>query len=143
MLLRALADGEDDLPAAQAIQDGFRVGPSATPRVAGDFPADAFGFMRVLDFLLRRNGFPSREQALVRRFKGTGVGGPEPFDPERLAVPVREGVQEGCDEAQLVHRAAVASRTASAPGPHPRTWAVPGTTTCCAPGPLSWAGAPT
>jgi hypothetical protein len=80
VLTRILVDGEDDLAAARAAQDGIRVAPlrpepSARPRGIRPVPGDAANFVEVVNQALRLNAAPTYEQPLMKRFAAVGVCG--------------------------------------------------------------------
>ncbi len=52
--------------------------------------------------MLRTNGHPDQEDALVYRFRAIGIGGPEPFDPARLDVETRAGIAAGFGDAMKI-----------------------------------------
>lgn len=109
ILLRVLVDGETDVAAANRLQDGFRLAPvgPAAPAVP-DYPdgraTDALGFFRILDFVLRSNGHPAGEEALVRRYRGIGIdGGRERDFATATADPViRDALAAGHADATTV-----------------------------------------
>ena len=58
----------------------FRLSPTAPAPTSAGFPPpgaedDALAFFAVLDFVLRTNGHPAGEDALVHRYRAIGVGG--------------------------------------------------------------------
>jgi hypothetical protein len=80
MLTRILVDGEADLPAARAVQDGVRVAPlrpepSARPRGIRPMAGDAANFVEVVNQALRLNAAPPYEQPLLKRFAAVGICG--------------------------------------------------------------------
>lgn len=124
ILLRVLVRSPDDVPAANALQDRFRLTPTARQVTPANWPdgrdESALGFMRILDFVLRTCGHPVREDALVYRFQSIGISGPRPFG-EAIADPsLRAGIEEGFAEAQAVIRASMARN-----GRRTGTWSEP------------------
>jgi hypothetical protein len=80
MLTRILVDGEADLAAARAVQDGVRVAPlraepSARPRGIAPVAGDAATFVEVVNQALRLNGAPAYEKPLLKRFAAVGICG--------------------------------------------------------------------
>jgi hypothetical protein len=80
VLTRILVDGEADLPAAQAVQDGMRVAATrkeASARPAGivPTPGDPAAFVAVVNQALSINDVPSYEQPLLKEFAEVGVCG--------------------------------------------------------------------
>ncbi|MGD9758044.1 MAG: DUF1254 domain-containing protein [Comamonas sp.] len=77
--LRVLVTGEDDLKAAHAVQDGFRMEPVL--RTDSDSPQlkpqaqDWSRFVDVSNEALARNPPPGTEQALLQRFASVGICG--------------------------------------------------------------------
>lgn len=105
ILLRILATDDGDVRRSNALQDRFRL----IPQYAGDGPvaawpdsrtSDAPGFFRVLDAVLRANGVPVQETALVHRYRGIGIGGPQPFDVMVADAEIRAGLESGYAAAQ-------------------------------------------
>lgn len=124
ILLRVLVRSEDDLPAANAVQDRFRLTPLQPPVAMTDFPdgrdETAAGFMRALDFVLRTCGNPVREDALVQRFRAIGIGASRPIDEALADDAIRTGVEQGFAEAQAVIKASMAQN-----GQRVGTWSNP------------------
>jgi hypothetical protein len=106
ILMRVFAQTPSEVAAARRVQDGVRITPLAPSAAGGAYPPPdaetAFGFLKVLDHVLRTDGHPEQEDALVYRFRAIGVGGPEPFDPERLDAETRAGLEAGFDDAMKV-----------------------------------------
>ena len=80
MLTRILVDGEEDLPAARAAQDGVRVAPlrpeaSTRPKGIRPVAGDAANFVEVVNQALRLNAVPGYEQPLLKRFAAAGICG--------------------------------------------------------------------
>lgn len=111
ILMRVLVGNAREIPEATALQDRFRIIPTrstGSSSAPAAFPApkveDALGFFRILDFLLRANGNPAEEDALVSRYHNLGIGGSRPFD-EAIADPVlREALTQGFADAQKIIR---------------------------------------
>jgi hypothetical protein len=79
---RILVDGEADLAAARAVQDGVRVAPlgagaSARPRGIAPLAGDAANFVEIANQALRLNGAPAYEKPLLKRFAAVGICGAE------------------------------------------------------------------
>ncbi len=106
ILMRVFAQTPSEVAVARNVQDGVQITPQAAPREGSAYPApDAetpFGFLKVLDYVLRTNGHPDQEDALVYRFRAIGIGGPEPFDPARLDVETRAGIAAGFGDAMKI-----------------------------------------
>jgi hypothetical protein len=82
LLTRILVEGEVDLAAARAIQEGVRVAPlrrEPSGRVKGIVPVagDPATFVEVVNQALRLNGVPAYEKPLLKRFAAVGVCGAE------------------------------------------------------------------
>jgi hypothetical protein len=106
ILMRVFAQTPAEVAVARAVQDGVRITPLAVGAAAGAYPPPdaetAFGFLKVLDQVLRTDGHPDQEDALVYRFRAIGVGGAEPFDPARLDPETRAGIEAGYADAMKV-----------------------------------------
>lgn len=113
ILLRMLVRTNDDLGAATALQDRFRLTPVTTAVTPADWPdgrdESALGFMRILDFILRICGHPDREDALVHRFRSIGITGSRPFGDVVADHAMRSGIEQGFAEAQSVIKASMAN----------------------------------
>lgn len=112
ILLRVLVQSQNDIRAATALQDRFRL----TALIPSSKPADwpdgrdesALGFMRILDFVLRTCGHPYREDALVYRFQSIGLSGTRPLADVATDPSMRAGIEQGFAEAQDVIKASMA-----------------------------------
>lgn len=106
VLMRVFAQKDSEIAAARAIQDAVKITPLATSSPGGDFPPpvteEALGFFAVLDHVLRTDGHPRQEDALVYRFRQIGIGGPQPFDSARLDHEVRAGMEAGFKDAMAI-----------------------------------------
>lgn len=124
ILLRVLVRSPEDVPAANALQDKFRLTPTATAATPASWPdgrdESATGFMRILDFILRTCGHPVREDALVYRFQAIGISGPRPFDEATADPAIRAGIEQGFADAQQVIAASMAQN-----GRRTGTWSEP------------------
>jgi hypothetical protein len=112
ILMRILVSDPRDVGIANALQDRFVLGetmPHRPPTHAYPNGTDtsAIGFLRILDFVLRNNGHPQREDALVYRFQRIGISGPEPFDKVIADSAIRAGVDAGVAEAQKLIQASM------------------------------------
>ncbi|WP_068875329.1 MULTISPECIES: DUF1254 domain-containing protein [unclassified Phenylobacterium] len=103
ILMRVFAQTPAEVAIARKVQDSVRIAPLAPAAKAAAYPrpdADtAEGFFRVLDHVLRTDGHPEQEDALVYRFRAIGIGGPEAFDPARLDAETRAGMEAGFQDA--------------------------------------------
>jgi len=106
ILMRVFAQDDAELGLARGVQDRVRITPLATPSDPASFPPldelHAEGFFRSLDHVVRTNGVPHQEDALVYRFRAIGIGGAEPFEYKRLDPQVREGLEAGYSDAMQV-----------------------------------------
>lgn len=107
ILLRILVTDETDCREANALQDRFRLTPQYG--ASGSEPVwpegrftDATGFFRILDATLRTNGYPAQEEALVRRYRGIGLAGPQTFDSVIADPAIRAGLEAGYADARQV-----------------------------------------
>lgn len=112
ILLRILATDKADIARATALQDRFQLAPLAKVAPAPlDYPppdADtALGFFRILDFVLRTNGYPASEQSLVARYRGIGIAGAAAFADAAKDPEIRAGLEAGFAEAQQVIKASL------------------------------------
>lgn len=111
LLGRTLVDGQDDLPAAHAIQDQYRLTPlsawhkkarpdsaPAAPPPAYD-PGDPLRFYEWLDNALSENPPPAREAALMSLFGQIGVGPGKAFQAASLDQPTANGLRRAVDVA--------------------------------------------
>ena len=104
-MLRVLVDTPADVARANALQDQFRLTPTASqPEAAWPDGRDEspVGFFRILDFILKICGHPVGEEALVHRWHGIGLDGPKPFDRVVGDPEIRAGLDQGHAEAQTV-----------------------------------------
>lgn len=111
ILMRTFAQSDSDVRIARAFQDAVRIIPpagegtadsdGAAPPPAPAHPpeAGAIGYLRVLDHVLRVNGWQPGEEALVSRFRPLGIMGDRAFDPETLAPDARAAIESGYAEA--------------------------------------------
>ena len=114
ILLRVLVHSPEDLATANALQDRFRLAPTASSTTPAPWPdgrdESALGFMRIVDFILRTCGHPLREDALVYRYQAIGISGARPFDDVMADAALRAGVEEGFAEAQRVIAASMGQK---------------------------------
>lgn len=113
ILLRILATDKADMARAAALQDQFQLAPLKQAQAAPlSYPAPdaetALGFFRILDFVLRTNGHPATEQALVARYRGIGIAGPTAFDVAAADAEIRAGLEAGFAEARQVINSSLA-----------------------------------
>jgi hypothetical protein len=106
ILMRVFAQKPSEVAEARAVQDAVRITPLTPPGRPEAYPppdaATAGGFLQVLDHVLRTDGHPDQEDALVYRFRMIGVGGREPFDFAMLDPETRAGVTAGFDDAMKI-----------------------------------------
>jgi hypothetical protein len=106
ILMRVFAQTPSEVAIARGVQDGVKITPMAPARSAGAYPAPdadtALGYLKVLDHVLRTDGHPDQEDALIYRFRAIGIGGPEPFDPGRLDPETRTGIEAGFADAMKI-----------------------------------------
>jgi hypothetical protein len=114
VLMRIFAQKPAEVALARALQDRVTITPYATGAVtpAGtDLAPPAsdrgtgIGFMRILDAVLRTNGHPVQEDALVYQFHAIGIGGREPFDADALGAETKAGIEAGYQAAMAIIRA--------------------------------------
>ena len=80
VLARIVVDGEVDLPAARAVQDGVRVSAtrkevSARPKGMVPIASDPASFVAVVNQALSLNDVPSYEKPLLEKFASVGICG--------------------------------------------------------------------
>jgi len=107
ILMRVFAQQPSEVAKARAVQDAVKITPLApVPPPPGEAPppdvATAGGFLKILDHVLRTDGHPDQEDALVYRFRAIGVGDREAFDLARLDPETRAGVVAGFDDAMKI-----------------------------------------
>lgn len=106
ILMRVFANDESEIVAARNFQDNVKIAPLSHKLQFDDFPnpraEDPLGFFKILDYILRTNGHPEKEEALVYRFLGIGVGGEEHFNGERLGEVAVSGLKDGYEEAMKI-----------------------------------------
>lgn len=106
ILMRVFAQKPSEVAEARAVQDAVKITPLNPPKAAEGLPPPdaetAGGFLKVLDHVLRTDGHPDQEDALVYRFRAIGIGGREPFDLARLDAETRAGVAAGFDDAMKI-----------------------------------------
>lgn len=108
VLLRIVVDDDKaDIQQATALQDLFQVlpvgkafsgryEPTQFPSPAGD---DAVDFFRILDFIIRTNGFAESEEALVARYRGIGIAAERSFEKIVSDSAILDGLREGYADA--------------------------------------------
>lgn len=108
VLLRIVARSTDDVTAVNALQDRFTITPPAlyAQPQPGGFPngkaRDAIGYFRILDWILRVNGHPAQESALVYRWHGLGIAGAKSLDAALADAPIRAGLEGGYAQAKRI-----------------------------------------
>jgi hypothetical protein len=107
VLMRVFAQEPSEVATARAVQDAVKITPLAPPKAGpGEYPRPdvdtAGGFFKVLDHVLRTDGHPDQEDALVYRFRTIGLGGREPFDMARLDPETRAAVEAGYQDAMKI-----------------------------------------
>lgn len=111
ILLRVLVHDPVDALKANALQDHFILTPLGALTNHLAFPdgrdQSAGGFLRILDFMLRENGHPEREQGLVHNLRGIGVAGPRTVADALADGPSRAGIEQGYHDAQQVINASI------------------------------------
>jgi hypothetical protein len=105
VLLRIKANDDRDAKLAAGLQDRFVIAPTAASP-ARTFPDgkdhSATGYFRILDFILRANGHPRAEDALVYRWRGLGLGGPKTLDQALADPAIAAAVQTAFTDAKAV-----------------------------------------
>ena len=106
LLMRVFAQTPAEVAVARDIQDRVKITALASSSKSGGYPPPeantAAGFFKVLDYVLRTDGHPDQEDALVYRFRAIGIGGTEPFDITRLDPETRAGMAAGFEDAMKV-----------------------------------------
>lgn len=112
ILMRVFAQSSSEVISARKIQDSVKIIPAAPSIPKDPFPLpdvkSAVGFFKILDYVLRTNGHPDQEDALIYRFRALGVGGQVIFDPTLLDPEILAGMEEGFRDAMKI---IVASRS--------------------------------
>lgn len=96
-LLRILVDDEADVPAVRALQQGFRLStPAGTTPVPVADPvlaltalpdeSDAVAFVQMASAVLAANPPPPADAAVLRRLRGTGLGGDDTLAADAAAL---------------------------------------------------------
>lgn len=106
ILMRVFAQREDEVMLARAIQDRVTITPLAPAPESADFPPldelHAVDFFRALDHVLRTNGVPDQEDALIYRFRAIGIAGMEPFNHTGLDPATQAGLEAGYADAMQI-----------------------------------------
>jgi len=114
VLMRIFAQKPAEVAMARALQDRVTITPypagAVTPAGTDVTPPASdrdtgIGFMRILDAVLRANGHPVQEDALVYQFHAIGVGGSKPFDAATLDAETKAGIEAGYQAAMAIIRA--------------------------------------
>lgn len=109
MLIRVLVDGDSDLPAANQIQNGFRVdGPAAAypTRIYAkrDAPWDAY--FETVQALIVENPPPATDARFFAGIAPLGLGAQGGFDPKRFGSAQRADIEAGVAAARTLMRTA-------------------------------------
>ncbi len=126
-LTRTGVDGEADIPAMKAVQEGYRLtplsafagSPAPEPASALHWPAwdkasaEGLGFIRYLNALLRVMPPVASEAAMMARFARIGIGAGLPFDAAALAPDMRAAMEAGIAEAATDFQAKASKETDS------------------------------
>lgn len=124
ILLRILVDRPADLAGARALQDRFRLSAMSPTSMETAWPdgrdESPIGFFRILDFVLRSCGHPVGEEALLHRYEGIGIGGPQPLDAVIRDADIRAGLEAGFAEARSVIAGSIGQN-----GRHGGGWTAP------------------
>lgn len=115
-LMRIFVRSGADTAAVHALQDRVTLTsvadaarplrPDEWPPVPEDDAFDGRSVLVALDEILRRNGHPIQDEALIAPFRALGVGGTVRLDPGSWADDVRHAVETGYEDAMaLVHAA--------------------------------------
>lgn len=106
ILMRVFAQNDDEVALARSVQDAIRITPPASGTdLTACPPLDelrAPAFFRALDHVLRTNGVPEQEDALVYRFRAIGLGLPDAFDDTSLEPALRAALEAGFSKAMQV-----------------------------------------
>jgi hypothetical protein len=101
--MRVFAKEESELVLARKFQDDVEIIASQSAQADANFFSEAtegaLEFFNALDYLLRTNGHPEEEEALVYRFNAIGIGGQKPFDKDQLSKATIAGIKEGYEDA--------------------------------------------
>ncbi|ATE63749.1 DUF1254 domain-containing protein [Rhizorhabdus dicambivorans] len=107
ILMRLFAADAAELAVARGVQKQVSI--VAPARVSADplrFPAPDIGspagFLAILDHVLRTNGHPDQEDALVHRFAQIGIGRDDLFDFARLDPEIQAGIRSGFAEGMRI-----------------------------------------
>lgn len=106
ILMRVFAQTPSEVAVACSIQDNVKITTLAVEKTVTDYPrsdiATAAGFFKVLDHVLRTNGHPDQEDALIFRFRAIGIGGAQVFDFAKLDHETRSGIEAGFASAMKI-----------------------------------------
>jgi hypothetical protein len=101
--MRVFAQYPEEVRLARLVQDAVQITPLGAPAsMAGAPPIqtiESASFFAALDFILRMNGHPDQEDAMVYRFRSLGIGGEGSFDYHSLESEIREGLDAGFRQA--------------------------------------------
>lgn len=103
-LARVVVNGEADLPAAQAVQAGYRIegGKAGAPAAKGVRREGPWrDYFRAAAALLAENPPPATDQGLLRRIAPLGLepGYPEAFNPDRFSPAQQAEIAAGVTDA--------------------------------------------
>ena len=106
VLMRVFAQNADEISLARSIQNRVTITPLGPPSDVSTCPLiddlQAPAFFKALDHVIRTNGVPEQEDALVYRFRAIGLGAPKPFDHAGLDPDVRAGLEAGFADAMQI-----------------------------------------
>lgn len=106
VLMRVFAQHPAEVEAARLVQDSVKIMPTETSSQKHVFPPPDIetpvGFYSVIDYVLRTNGHPDQEDALIHRFQAIGIGGPKGFDPTALDRSTKSGIDAGFADAMEI-----------------------------------------
>ena len=114
VLMRIFAQKSAEVTTARRLQDRVTITPLGAapaaedaartpPPLAGD--GTGVAFMAILDRVLRTNGYPDQESALIHRFRSIGLRLSKPFDGAATDAETRAGIEDGFARAMSVIRA--------------------------------------
>lgn len=108
VLMRVKALDAADAKKVTRLQDRFTIAPTApapeSPRIPFPDGGDRSwqGYFRILDFILRANGHPASEDALVYRWHNIGLAGPKSLEELWEDPAIRAGMEQGYTDARAI-----------------------------------------
>ncbi len=110
ILMRILVkESAGDVELVRRLQDEVEIRPTGSigdgdfvPATQQSVEEDWRSFFAALDWVLRANPHPVEEDAYVYRFRGIGLGGPEPLDLDALDDATQSGMAAGFADARTV-----------------------------------------